>query len=110
MSRDADYIQMIHTQRWLTLRKDKLTRQPLCERCQEKGIITAATEVHHRTPVETSLTAIEKRLLMFDPHNLMSLCHPCHAEIHKEMRSHSREAVKSRERTKLQDFRRRFLE
>ena len=56
MAKDKDYVQLIHTERWLRLRRDKLTASPLCERCQQAGLLTPATEVHHVTPVEDGLT------------------------------------------------------
>ena len=52
MAKDADYRRLIHTARWLRLRRDTLTAHPLCERCQVDGYVTPATEVHHVRPVE----------------------------------------------------------
>lgn len=54
MAKDKDYIRMIHTARWLRLRRDKLTVQPLCERCEEEGRLAPATEVHHVLPVASA--------------------------------------------------------
>ena len=85
MAKDKDYIKLIHTNRWLRLRRDKLSSQPLCERCKESGRITAATEVHHVIPVEDGLTRAEKERLMYDPTNLRALCHDCHVKTHTEM-------------------------
>ena len=96
MAKDKDYQQLIHTERWLKLRRDKLTAQPLCERCQLDGIVTPATEVHHVTPVEDGLTYAAKRRLMYDPHNLRSLCHACHVKTHTELGRCGREATKRR--------------
>ena len=87
MAKDKDYQQLIHTERWLRLRKDKLTASPLCERCQQQGIVTPATEVHHVTPVEDGLTLAAKRRLMYDPHNLRALCAECHERNHPEKRN-----------------------
>lgn len=75
---------MIHTERWLRLRRAKLTRAPLCERCSEEGRTSAATEVHHVKPVEDGLTCREKERLMFDYHNLRALCHDCHVRTHSK--------------------------
>jgi 5-methylcytosine-specific restriction endonuclease McrA len=85
MAKDKDYKRMIHTARWLRLRRDALTRHPLCRRCEEEGYVTAATEVHHVVPVENGVTAAEKERLMFDPSNLRPLCRACHILTHKEM-------------------------
>lgn len=38
-------------------------------------------------------------LLMFDFDNLMSICHKCHAEIHKEMFSHTKDKCKASKQT-----------
>lgn len=109
MAKDRDYRRMIHSTEWLRLRRDKLTAHPLCEVCEAEGRITTATEVHHREPVEEALTTADKRRLMFDPANLVAVCHECHARLHREMRSHSRDANKERTERKLKAFRAKFL-
>lgn len=96
MAKDKDYQRLIHTDRWLKLRRDKLTTTPLCERCQQQGIVTPATEVHHVTPVEDGLSLAEKRRLMYDPHNLRALCHDCHVQTHVELGRCGRVATKRR--------------
>lgn len=108
MPKDKDYVAMIHTTRWLKLRKAKLTACPLCERCREAGIIRPAGEVHHVTPVEHGLTRAEKERLMFDPHNLRSLCHACHVDTHKEMGRSGRAAAKRLAAKKLERFKEKF--
>ena len=85
MAKDKDYRQLINTARWRKLRARILTANPLCERCKEEGRITPATEVHHRTPVESALSRLGKEQLMFDPHNLLALCHDCHVKEHVSM-------------------------
>lgn len=109
MAKDKDYIRMIHTARWLRLRRDKLTAQPLCERCEEEGRLAPATEVHHVLPVESALTAWEKQRLMFDPHNLKALCHDCHVRTHTEMGRSGKELAKNRTKEHLRRFADRFL-
>lgn len=96
MKKDEDYRRLIHTERWLRLRKWKLTAQPLCERCLEEGLYTPATEVHHAVPVEDALTRREKEALMFDPGNLVSLCHACHVKEHEEMGRSGKELARRR--------------
>lgn len=96
MAKDKDYIKLIHTSRWLRLRRDILTAHPLCERCQAEGYVEAATEVHHRTPVEYGVTYAEKSRLMFDPQNLCALCHKCHVKTHTEMGRSGKEATRRR--------------
>jgi 5-methylcytosine-specific restriction protein A len=104
MSKDARYRKLINSKRWKVLRLQKLQAQPLCECCHKKHIITLATEVHHIVPVESVSTEREMILLMFDFDNLMSLCHECHAEIHKEMFSHTKENVIAANRKRTHRF------
>jgi 5-methylcytosine-specific restriction protein A len=96
MAKDTDYIRMIHTSRWLRLRRDKLTKHPLCERCESEGYLTAATEVHHQIPVEYGVTCADKERLMFDYSNLRALCHNCHVEVHIQMGRSGKAATKRR--------------
>lgn len=96
MAKDKEYNKLIHTGRWLRLRRNILTAHPLCERCQEQGIITPATEVHHVRPVEEAVGKAERRQRMYDPHNLCALCHDCHVKVHTEMGRSGKEATKKR--------------
>ena len=85
MAKDADYRRLIHTARWLRLRRDTLTAHPLCERCQVDGYVTPATEVHHVRPVEYGLNYAEKEALMFN-----------HVKAHVEMGRSGKAATKRR--------------
>lgn len=96
MAKDKDYNKLIHTARWLRLRRDVLTAHPLCERCEAEGYVAAATEVHHRKPVEDGINYFEKSRLMYDPDNLMALCHACHVAMHTEMGRSGKEATRRR--------------
>lgn len=96
MAKDKDYNKLIHTQRWLRLRRDVLTAHPLCERCEKEGYITPATEVHHRRPVEYGVNYDEKQRLMYDANNLCPLCHSCHVIEHIEMGRSGKEATRRR--------------
>lgn len=96
MAKDKDYQKLIHTNRWLRLRRAILTARPLCERCQAAGIIEPSTEVHHHTPVEYGVNYAEKRQLMYDPANLRALCHNCHVQVHTELGRSGKEATKRR--------------
>lgn len=97
MAKGKIYRELINTTRWRKLRASKLSAQPLCERCQEAGYVTAASEVHHRRPVEWVKGWQAQSQRMFDMTNLMSLCHQCHVEIHKELRSHNRLTIKEKQ-------------
>jgi 5-methylcytosine-specific restriction protein A len=50
----------------------QLRKQPLCERCLERGVIRAATVAHHKVPHRGDLS------LFWDPDNLASSCANCH--------------------------------
>jgi 5-methylcytosine-specific restriction protein A len=54
--------------RWREIRTAKLTRNPLCERCEGVGLTQVATEVHHVDGDATNCRA----------ENLQSLCRRCH--------------------------------
>lgn len=96
MAKDRDYQKLINTTKWLRLRRDILTKQSICQRCQAEGRLTAATEVHHVRPVEEAVTLAEKRQRMYDPTNLRALCHDCHVRTHTEAGRSGREATKKR--------------
>lgn len=109
MAKDKDYRRMIHTVRWLRLRRAKLTEHPLCQRCEAEGRVRAATEVHHIKPVEDGLSLREKETLMFAPHNLMALCHACHVAVHTEMGRSGKAQTRRREEERLKSFRAKFI-
>lgn len=96
MAKDRDYIRLIHTCRWLYLRRDVLTRHPLCQQCEDEGRITPAVEVHHIRPVEYGINYAEKCRLMYDPSNLRALCHECHVKVHTNMGRSGRQATRRR--------------
>lgn len=85
MAKDEEYRRLIHTSRWLRLRRDTLTAHPCCQLCEQRGEINAATEVHHVRPVEDGFNAAEKTQRMYDPANLLALCHSCHVQAHVEL-------------------------
>lgn len=91
------------------MRRDKLTASPLCERCQQEGRLTPATEVHHITPVERGLTKSEKERLAFDPLNLRALCHHCHVLTHVEMGRSGKAQTRQRAAAQLESYKKRFL-
>ena len=109
MAKDKDYIRLIHTTQWLQLRRDIITKHPLCEQCQADGYITPSTEVHHVTPVESAVTYREKVRLMFDPTNLRALCHDCHVKVHTDMGRSGKKATQSRNSKKVKSIINRFF-
>ena len=61
---------LYNTAVWKRLRRAQLTDQPLCERCEKAGRVTAATVVNHRKPHKGDWS------LFADPDNLESACEP----------------------------------
>ncbi len=104
MAKDQEYNRLIHKNRWLKLRKWKLSVNPVCERCNEKP----ATEIHHIKPVEDAIGR-ERYNLMYDPHNLKALCHDCHVLTHTELGRSGKQHAKRKAAEQLKDFCKKFL-
>jgi 5-methylcytosine-specific restriction protein A len=85
--RKGKYQEVYQDKRWLKLRNHKRRANPLCERCEKKGKVTPAKEVHHKIPFDTGKTPEEVEVLAFGWDNLMSVCEPCHEELHKELKN-----------------------
>lgn len=109
MAKDKEYQQMIHTTKWLRLRRDTLTAHPLCQRCQAEGHITAATEVHHVRPVEEAHSKAERSQRMYDPNNLRALCHDCHVKTHTELGRSGKEATRKRNDEHVKEIVKKFF-
>ena len=92
-----DKAAIYNSREWKELRVRKLRTNPLCEVCAERGLVVAASQVHHVRPIEDTTSLDEMRARAFDWNNLQSLCIPCHAAIHKEQKSHTKAAIKERE-------------
>ena len=109
MAKDEQYKKLINSVKWQRLRRAKLGANPLCERCLEAGRVTAAAEVHHIVPVEFGGNMREKDGLAYDLHNLQSLCHACHVEVHRIMGlGGSKERAATKRETELAGFRNKF--
>ncbi|CEF48308.1 unnamed protein product [uncultured bacterium] len=76
-NRDVDTNRFYAGDPWRRLRRLKLLGSPLCELCQARGILVAATVVHHRLELR------DHPGLAFDLENLQSLCPACHTTLHK---------------------------
>ena len=57
---------------WFVIRRVKLAKNPLCERCLRRGVNTLATVVHHKVPHKGDWSRF------LDMENLESLCKACH--------------------------------
>ena len=110
MSRNPIYIKLINSKDWRVLRLKKLRSNPICEVCDSEFRSTLATEVHHIMPVESKCNESDMKRLMFSEHNLQSLCHSCHAKIHKDMFSHTKESVKANNKRATQRFMNKFID
>lgn len=77
----AERIKIYNTSRWKKLRIAKLMKDPLCEICLQKGIITAAIDIHHIDSFMNyeGLDRVEKA---YNINNLMSICKQCHQKEH----------------------------
>lgn len=109
MKHGDDYRNMIHTAAWQKLRRDVLSSCPLCVRCQEEGVLTPATDVHHIVPVDDAMSMEERRVLMFDRHNLQALCHRCHVLTHTEMGRSGKARTQRVNASALDAFKKKFL-
>ena len=109
MAKDKEYNKLIHTTRWLKLRRYVLTAHPLCQRCKDNGLLTPATEVHHIRPVEEAITMADKRQRMYDPHNLQALCHDCHVRTHTELGRCGKEATRKRNEKQVLEIVKKFF-
>lgn len=95
MSQKQDKARIYNSAEWHRLREAKLESNPLCERCEEQGYVVSADCVHHKIPIETARNFEEMKKLAFcGLSGLQSLCYKCHSDIHKAMRSRSKEGHK----------------
>lgn len=68
------------SKRWQKLRKQKLILNPLCERCDKKGIKKPAYIVHHKDYITEE--NFEDDNVFFNIDNTESLCLDCHNKEH----------------------------
>ena len=99
---------MLHTQRWQDLRRQTLAAHPQCELCASERRYRLATEVHHKVPVLSVADPARRHALMFDPGNLMALCHECHVAVHRSMGKQTKEESARRASNKLKDIMTRY--
>lgn len=96
MSNHLYYRKLMNSAKWRKLRTLKLSDKPLCEVCSEADKVTIATEVHHIQPIENGVNKDDMKRLAYDYRNLMSVCSPCHVQMHVELRSKSKVATRKR--------------
>ena len=110
MSKDKYYAKLLNAKRWKDLRKKVLEMQPLCVDCKSKGIITAASQVHHCLPIEDAVLRRNMEHRAYDVANLVALCSACHAARHAAMKSHSKVSVQANAKRKSESFFNRYLQ
>ncbi len=109
-NKDSWYMKNIGSARWRILRRAVLEQHPTCQRCEAEGRLSAACEVHHINPVERAITPGEQEARMFNPDNLVALCHACHVQTHKELGfGGSKKEVKERNEQQAKEINRRFF-
>ena len=59
---------------WVKIRTAYIREHTLCEICTKKGLVVAATEIDHITPIKIDYD------LRLEWTNLMALCHRCHSK------------------------------
>lgn len=68
---DAGFYQ---SKQWRDVREMKLNRDPLCEDCMDRGVVTPGVDVDHVKPRKQFPD------LAFDLDNLRTLCKRCHGK------------------------------
>lgn len=68
---------LYRTPRWQEIRREQLSRFPLCEPCRRQGRVTAATTVHHKVPHRGNAS-------LFFAGPFESHCKVCHDSIGQE--------------------------
>lgn len=64
--------------RWDALRKQHLSKNPLCVPCEQQWKITAANTVDHHVAWQTGIDDAAKLQLKYDSTNLTAMCASCH--------------------------------
>lgn len=67
-----EYRRLYKTKAWQEARKAQLSKQPLCELCQDRGKTVPASVVNHKEPHKGDWS------LFIDQTNHQSVCKPCH--------------------------------
>lgn len=80
-----------NSKQWKKLRDYKLSTNPLCEHCKDKGVYKRADLVDHIVPITDQYD-----VLALDLNNLQSLCSRCHYR--KTSRDNSKFSVRNLKR------------
>ena len=93
---------MFNDKRWPAIKAFVWQRDGgLCRVCKREGIeagvddgyVKSGFACHHVIPFESAKSKAEMERLFFDVNNIILVCRDCHAKIHREMKSHTKEKV-----------------
>ena len=85
-ARKKSYQHIYQNKRWKAVRAAKFMNNPVCELCEQKGIVSVTKEVHHVVPFMSVSDEFEQDFLAFDYDNLQSLCVECHKNEEKKLK------------------------
>ena len=102
-----EHDKMFNDKRWPGIKAFVWKRDSgLCRVCKregqeagvEDGYIKSGFACHHVIPFESAKSKAEMERLFFDVNNIILVCKECHARIHREMKSHTKEKVAENKR------------
>ena len=97
-----EHDKMFNDKRWPAIKAFVWQRDGgLCRVCKRDGIeagvdggyIKSGFACHHVIPFESAKSQAEMERLFLDTNNIILVCKDCHAKIHREMKSHTKEKV-----------------
>lgn len=104
MAHSRLYVKIMNSKEWRRVRDQYLSEHPLCELCKADGYYRVAQCVHHLQEVESGRTEQECWDIATRVANLQALCYEHHGKVHREQRSHSRDAHRQREQERLKQW------
>lgn len=78
--RTPEAIAFYGSTKWKKCRRNYLSLHPICERCDQMGIIKKADHVHHKIYLDSASYVVPEIALNYD--NLEALCFDCHQREH----------------------------
>ena len=102
-----EHDKMFNDKRWPGIKAFVWRRDGgLCRICKREGIdagvdggyIKSGFACHHVIPFESAKSKAEMERLFLDTNNIILVCKDCHAKIHREMKSHTKENVAENKR------------
>ena len=102
-----EHDKMFNDKRWPGIKAYVWQRDGgLCQVCKREGIeagvdggyIKSGFACHHVIPFESAHSKAEMERLFLDVNNIILVCKDCHAKIHREMKSHTKDKVAENKR------------